>query len=241
MLVCVASAGLVAACSSESTPASPGAPTSSAQQSTGAKTTPAQTATGPLDQYLLRASDLPTGYAEITIPKDQMGSATDSLLASTKNATVSPAACQPDLSGVSADAVNKAAASYFSNGSNGDLVGSVAVADRGYVDTYRKYNLGSCATHDVTSSLNGQTFSATVTTKKIDVATPGIDGALVIQQDVATQVPGSGEIKQTSLLAVLPAKNGTVSVTLKNILGTSAPNQSAFASIVAAASKRANG
>ncbi|MBJ7287822.1 hypothetical protein, partial [Williamsia sp.] len=218
--------GLVGGCSSES---------SSDSNSPASQQSASQKADRPLSDYLLQASDVPAGYTQMNIPADQASQAADSLLASTKGSKVSPATCQPDLSGVSADSLKNATANYFAAGTSGGLIGSTVVADTDYVAKYRKYNLGSCATHKVTSSVNGQSFTGSVTTKEIDVATPGVEGALVVQQDVTTNLPGTAPLKQSSYLAVLPADGATVSVTQKNILGTTAPDRGAFTKAVAAA------
>lgn len=228
----VVALGLVAGCSSESSSDS-GSPAS--QQSASQKPD------RPLTGYLLQASDVPAGYTQMNIPADQANQAADSLLASTKGSKVSPASCQPDLSGVSADTLKNATANYFTNGTSGGLIGSTAVADTDYVAKYRTYNLGSCATHKVTSSVNGQSFTGSVSTEEIDIATPGVEGALVIQQDVTTNLPGTAPLKQSSFLAMLPTDGATVSVTQKNIVGTKAPDRGVFTAAVAAAAKRITG
>ncbi len=230
--VAVVAIGLVAGCSSES---------SSDSASPASQQSASQKADRPLTDYLLQASDVPAGYTQMNIPADQAGQAADSLLASTKGSKVSPVDCQPDLSGVSVDSLKNATANYFTNATSGGLIGSNAVTDTDYVAKYRKYNLGSCTTHEVTSTVSGQSFTGSVSTEEIDIATPGVDGALVVQQDVTTNLPGAGPVKQSSYLAMLPTDGATVSVTQKNILGTKAPDRDVFTAAVAAAAKRIAG
>lgn len=230
--VAVVVIGLVAGCSSESS-------SDSGASESGRSTS--QKSDRPLTDYLLQASDVPAGYTQANVPADQAGQVANSLLASTKDATASPAACKPDLSKLSADSLKTATASSFTNGTTGGLIASVAVPIADYVADYRKYNLGSCATHTVTSTVSGQSFTGSVRTEQIDVATPGVDGALVLRQDVTTNVPGAAPLKQSSYLAILPVTGATVSVTQKNIFGSKAPDRDAFTAAVAAVAKRIGG
>ncbi|GAA1456505.1 hypothetical protein GCM10009619_05660 [Williamsia maris] len=193
-----------------------------------------------MSDFLLTASDVPVGYTQMSVPPAQAAAAAQSILSSSKDSKVTPTSCQPDLSGASADSLAKSATAIFSNQSAGDLIVSVAVPDTKYVDNYRTFNLGSCAKHQVAGEINGQAFTGSITAKQLDVPTPGISGALVIQQDVASKLAGGPESPaQSSLIALLPVKGTTVLVSQKSILGTKVPSQTEFATVVAAAAKRA--
>lgn len=232
--------GVLAGCSSDGTTALPSGAGEGGATAAGAS---AQSNGKPLSSYLLQQSDVPAGFTEMQVQADA-GYLTGSVINATKNATITPAACQPDLSSLSSDDAANAPKALFARGSEGtSIVSAVNPASNTYasIRSFKKYNLGGCASYELTSTVNGQAFTATVQTEDAGVEVPGIDNAMTVQQTTQTQIQGVGPRTSVVLIALIPVPGGTMTVQVGNVLGGSAPDKSLFSGVVDAAAKRVTG
>ncbi|WP_045820804.1 hypothetical protein [Williamsia herbipolensis] len=232
--------GVLAGCSSDGTTALPSGAGEGGATAAGAS---AQSNGKPLSSYLLQQSDVPAGFTELQVPSGA-GDLSGSVINATKNATITPASCQPDLSGLSTDDAENAPKALFTNASAGTSIISAvnpASNSNASVSSFRKYNLGDCSSYQLTSSVSGQSFTATVQTEDAGVEVPGVDNSVTVQQTTQTQIQGVGPRTSVVLIALIPVPGGTMTVQVGNVLGGSAPDKSLFAGVVDAAAKRVTG
>ncbi|MBE7192752.1 MAG: hypothetical protein INR66_09720 [Gordonia polyisoprenivorans] len=216
--------------------------TTSTTQGGAAAASSTQTSSKPLSAYLLQQSDVPSGYQQQQLPPGA-ADAVGSLTAATKGAKVTPASCQPDLSGFDAQQALSAPKAIFANGATGativTAVSTKSAGTNGSVEGFRRYNLGDCATHQITTSVGGSTVTATQKATQLTVDTPGVSGAVAARLETVAQIPGSSERTTEQLVALLPIPDGAVLVSVNNLTGQ--PDEAAFRQVVAAASKKISG
>ncbi|MGJ0119636.1 hypothetical protein ACQ7HM_10560 [Williamsia sp. MIQD14] len=232
--------GVLAGCSSDGTTA---LPSGAGEQGGAAAGATAQTDGKPLSSYLLQQSDVPVGFTALQVPAGA-GDLSGSVIDATKSAKITPSSCQPDLSGLSSDDAANSPKALFTNPSAGtSIISAVNPASNknASLSNFKKYNLGDCASYELTSSVSGQSFTATVQTEDAGVEVPGIDDALTVQQNTQTQIPGAGTRSSTVLIALIPVPGGTMTVQVGNVLGGAAPDKSLFSTVVDAAAKRVTG
>ncbi|MGU3292547.1 hypothetical protein [Williamsia sp. M5A3_1d] len=233
--------GVLAGCSSDGTTALPSGAGEGGGAAAGAT---AQTDGKPLSSYLLQQSDVPAGFTPLQVPASA-GDLSGSVLDATKNATITPASCQPDLSNLSSDDAANAPRALFTKASEGtSIISAVNPSSNknASVSNFTRYNLGDCASYQLTSSVSGQSFTASVQTEDAGVEVPGIDDAVTAQQTTRTQIPGVGPRTSVVLIALIPVPGGTMTVQIGNVLGGgSAPDKSLFTTVVDAAAKRVTG
>lgn len=221
---------VAAACSSGTT-------TSTTQG--GAVASSSQAPSKPLSAYLVQQSDVPSGYEQQQLPPGA-ADAVGSITAATKDAKVAPASCQPDLSGFDAQQALSAPKAVFANGTTGaaivTAVSTKSSGTNGSVEDFRRYNLGDCATHQITTTVGGSTVTATQKATQLTVDTPGVSGAVAARIETVAQIPGSSERTTEQLVALLPIPDGAVLVSVNNLTGQ--PDESAFRQVVTAAAKK---
>lgn len=221
---------VAAACSSGTT-------TSTTQG--GAVASSSQAPSKPLSAYLVQQSDVPSGYEQQQLPPGA-ADAVGSITAATKDAKVALASCQPDLSGFDAQQALSAPKAIFANGTTGaaivTAVSTKSSGTNGSVEDFRRYNLGDCATHQITTTVGGSTVTATQKATQLTVDTPGVSGAVAARIETVAQIPGSSERTTEQLVALLPIPDGAVLVSVNNLTGQ--PDESAFRQVVTAAAKK---
>ncbi|MGZ8178855.1 hypothetical protein ACXVUM_13080 [Williamsia sp. SKLECPSW1] len=227
---------LAAACSSGSTTSTTGGV--QAGGSSAAQQTPAK----PLSAYLLEQSDVPSGYQQQQIPpgaNEAIGPIADA----TKGATVTPSSCQPDLSKFSAQEALSAPKAIFADASSGAAIVTAAsttsAGANGSVEQFRRYNLGDCATHQITTTVGGNSVTATQKATQLDVDTPGVSGSVAARIETTASIPGAPARTTQQLVALLPIPNGAVLVSVNNLMGQ--PDEAVFQQVVTAAAKRIAG
>ncbi|WP_299575155.1 hypothetical protein [uncultured Williamsia sp.] len=222
-----------AACSSGTT-------TSTAQG--GAAATSSQTSSKPLSAYLLQQSDIPSGYQQQQLPPGA-ADAVGSITAATKGAKVTPTSCQPDLSGFDAQQALSTPKAIFANTATGaaivTAVSTKSAGANGSVEDFRRYNLGDCATHQITTTVGANSVTATQKATQLTVDTPGVSGALAARLETTAQVPGAPERTSEQLVALLPIPDGAVLVSVNNL--TAQPDEAVFRQVVTAAAKKISG
>lgn len=196
----------------------------------------------PLSAYLLQQSDVPSGYQQQQLPPGA-ADAVGSLTAATKGAKVTPASCQPDLSGFDAQQALSTPKAIFANGSTGaaivTAVSTKSAGANGSVADFRRYNLGDCATHQITTTVGANSVTATQTATQLTVDTPGVSGAVAARLETVAQIPGAPERTSEQLVALLPIPDGAVLVSVNNLAGQ--PDESTFRQVVSAAAKKISG
>lgn len=219
---------LAVACGSESSTTDSGSASAPASSSA---------ATKPLTSYLVQQSDVPTGFAKLDIPS---GAKLSPLADLTAGAKVSPASCKPPESAAAATEAAAAPTALFGNGVGGttivSAVGKASVGVNGSAETFRRYNLGDCATHTLTVDIDGKQVTATQTATSVDVDTSGVDGVVAARIRSTATGAGSANLDATQLIALLPIPDGAVVVSVGKLSG--APDEAVFRQVVAAAAKR---
>lgn len=179
---------VAAACSSGSTTSTTGG----AQG--GSSAAAAATSSKPLSAYLVQQSDVPSAYRQQQLPPGA-DEAVGPIADATKGAQVTPASCQPDLSNFSAqDALSTPKAIFADEASGAGIVSAASTRDagaNGSVEAFRRYNLGDCATHQISTSLGGTTVTSTQTATQLTVDTPGVYGSVAAHSEHGDHPGGS--------------------------------------------------
>ncbi|MEH3155413.1 MAG: hypothetical protein PGN29_08700 [Gordonia paraffinivorans] len=216
---------------------SSGTTTSTTQGGAAAGTS--QSASKPLSAYLLQQSDVPGGYQQQQLPPGA-ADAIGTLTAATKGAKVTPSSCQPDLSGFDAQQALSTPKAIFANPSTGAVVvtavSTKSAGANGSVSDFRRYNLGDCATHTITTTVGANSVTATQKATQLTVDTPGVSGAVAARLETTATIPGSPQRTTEQLVALLPIPDGAVLVSVNNLTGQ--PDEPAFRQAVTAAAKR---
>lgn len=227
-----ASCLLAAACSSGTT-------TSTTQ---GGVVASSSQASKPLSDYLLQQSDVPGGYQQQQLPPGA-ADAVGSLTAATRGAKVTPASCQPDLSGFDAGQALSTPKAIFANTATGaaivTAVSTKAAGASGSVEDFRRYNLGDCATHQITTTVGANTVTATQNATQLSVDTPGVSGGVAARLETTATIPGSSERTTEQFVALLPIPDGAVLVSVNNLTGQ--PDEAVFRQVVSAAATKISG
>ncbi|GAA2053465.1 hypothetical protein [Williamsia deligens] len=238
----VALSGIVAVSVLASAACSSGTTTSTTQGAAAGASASGNASSKPLTEYLLQQSDVPSGFQQQQLPPGA-GDAVGSLTDATKGAKVSPSSCQPDLSKFDAQQALSTPKALFADNSTGaaivNAVSTTASGANGSVDQFRRYNLGDCATHQITTTVGGNTVTATQKATTLDIDTPGVSGSVVVKTETVAQIPGSSTRTTGQYVALLPIPNGAVLVSVSNFMGQ--PDESVFRQVVTAAAKRISG
>ncbi|WP_156377963.1 hypothetical protein [Williamsia sp. Leaf354] len=199
-------------------------------------TSSASVAAKSLTDYLLQPSDVPAGFQKQQIPS---GATVSPLADVTAGAKVSPTSCKPPESAAAAKEAASAPAALFGDGVGGTTivaaVGKASAGVNGSVESFRRYNLGDCATHTLTAEVDGAQVTATQTAAPIEVDTAGVNGVVAARIRSMAKASGSN-IDATQFVAVLPVPDGAVLVSVSKLRG--APDEAVFRQVVAAAARR---
>ncbi len=105
-------------------------------------------------------------------------------------------------------------------------VSTKSAGANGSVEDFRRYNLGDCSTHQITTTVGANSVTATQTATQLTVDTPGVSGALAARLETTAQIPGAPERTSEQLVALLPIPDGAVLVSVNNLAGQ--PDESVF-------------
>ncbi|MFM9377247.1 hypothetical protein [Gordonia sp. VNK21] len=199
----------------------------------GSASTPA-TRTADVQELVLDRSEFPAGYAALEVPPSQVQEVLDTVLASTRSATVVPSSClQVSLIPDSID-TSQVGMATASKGTS--VLGTAVVEGGASIADQRKAVTGKCANLTMTMDVSGQQVKSRVAQKVLTAPKTKTADTLVVEQTQRMNVGGQ-DVTSSTRLGYAQVNGYTVSVAGTSPTGGPIDDEAFDALFVAAVNK----